>query len=128
MFISKKILRAEAFLGNLTDLPKQKLDLMKLNNISIQLCKFGINFSKEGNIWKTKIFQKPKKWTSYRIPHIWISLQSFTEYLRLTLVFMRNSALQEKFNFCFFKRFLLVLTKFSFWQGDWALGYYSMKF
>ena len=60
MFSSKKVLRAEAFLGNLTDLPKQKLDLMKLNNISIQLCKFGINFSKEGNIWKTKIFQKPK--------------------------------------------------------------------
>ena len=23
--------------------------------------------------------------------------------------------------------FLLVLTKFSFWQEDWALGYHSMK-
>ena len=28
----------------------------------------------------------------------------------------------------FFKSFLLVLTKFAFWQEDWALGYYSMKF
>ena len=28
----------------------------------------------------------------------------------------------------FFKSFLLVLTKLPFWQGDWALGYHSMKF
>ena len=27
-----------------------------------------------------------------------------------------------------FKGFLLVLTKFSFSRGDWALGYYSMYF
>ena len=26
------------------------------------------------------------------------------------------------------QEFLLVLTKFSFWQGDWALGYQSMGF
>ena len=29
-------------------------------------------------------------------------LQSFTKYFRLTLVFLRNSALREKFNFYFF--------------------------
>ena len=29
------------------------------------------------------------------------SLQSSTKYLRLTLVFMQNSVLQRKFNFCF---------------------------
>ena len=29
--------------------------------------------------------------------------------------------------FPFFKRFLLVLTKFSFWKKDWTLGYYSLK-
>ena len=29
------------------------------------------------------------------------ALQSFTKYFRLTLVFMQNSALQEKFNFFF---------------------------
>ena len=51
-------------------------------------------------------------------------LQSFTKYLKLTLVFMRNSALPEKF----FMFFLLVLTKFLFWQEGWALGYLSMKF
>ena len=27
----------------------------------------------------------------------------------------------------FFKIFLLVLTKLSFWEGDWALGYHSLK-
>ena len=27
----------------------------------------------------------------------------------------------------FFGTFLLVLTKFSFWQGKWALGYHFMK-
>ena len=49
--------------------------------------------------------------------HINIDLQASTKYLRLTLVFMRNSALREKSNFCF-SRVILVLTKFSFWQED----------
>ena len=38
---------------------------------------------------------------------------------------MWNSARQVKFNF---KSLLLVLTKLSLWQGDWALGYHYMKF
>ena len=41
---------------------------------------------------------------------------------------MWNSALSEKFNFCFSWVFLLLLTKISFWQGDWTLGYHSMRF
>ena len=51
--------------------------------------------------------------------------QSFTKYLRLTLVFMSNRVQQEKFNnFC-----LLVLRKFLFWQEYWAVvGYHSMRF
>ena len=53
--------------------------------------------------------------------------QSFKKHLRPTLVFMWNSALRQKFNFCFSVRFLLVLTKFSFWEGDWGLGNNSMK-
>ena len=28
----------------------------------------------------------------------------------------------------FFKSILLVLTKFSFWQEEWTLGYHSMNF
>ena len=28
----------------------------------------------------------------------------------------------------FFKTFLVVLTKLSFWQGEWVLGYHFMKF
>ena len=33
------------------------------------------------------------------------ALQSFSKYLRLTLVFMSNSSLRKKFNFCFSKVF-----------------------
>ena len=33
-----------------------------------------------------------------------------------------------KVQFCFFGSFFLVLTKCSFWEEDWALGYNSMKF
>ena len=33
-----------------------------------------------------------------------------------------------KVSVLFFNLFLLVLTKLSFWQEDWALGYQSMKF
>ena len=42
-------------------------------------------------------------------------------------VFMRNFAQQEKFNFCFSRKFLLLLTKISYWQEEWALGYRSMR-
>ena len=38
-------------------------------------------------------------------------------HLRLTLAFMLNSALREKFNFCF-QKFFAILTKLSFWQED----------
>ena len=34
----------------------------------------------------------------------------------------------EKVQFLFFKGFLLVSTKLSFWQENWALGYHSMTF
>ena len=38
----------------------------------------------------------------------WKKLQPFKKYLRQTLVFMRNSALREKFNFYFSRSFRLV--------------------
>ena len=53
-------------------------------------------------------------------------IQSFTEYLGEALVFLWNSALQEKYNFC--KWFLLVLRKFSFQKEDWALGNKVLRF
>ena len=56
---------------------------------------------------------------------IW--LQSFTKYLKQTLVFMRTNALRKRFNLCFFfRRFLL--TNFSFREEDWALGINSLRF
>ena len=53
--------------------------------------------------------------------------QSFAGYLRLALCFVWHGALREGFNF-YFWTVLLILAKFSFWPGDWALGYHSMRF
>ena len=42
---------------------------------------------------------------------------------------MSNSTLREMFNFYFSRVFInKVLIKYSFLQGDSALGYHSMKF
>ena len=54
-----------------------------------------------------------------------LRLQSFTKYSRQTLVFVWN---RWRVNFLFFREFLLVLTKLSFREEDWALGNNSMKF
>ena len=62
---------------------------------------------------------------------------SFFQNIKTTIIhriFQSNSSFHMKWYTTgkvysrFFKRFLLVLTKFSFWQGDWALGYHSMRF
>ena len=55
-------------------------------------------------------------------------LQSFVKHLRLTLVFICNSALRGKKIFYFSRVFLLVSTKVLFFREDWALGYCPMKF
>ena len=51
----------------------------------------------------------------------------FREYLRHSS-FRAKLRTTGKVQFLFFNGFLLVMTKFSFSPGDWALGYYSMKF
>ena len=56
------------------------------------------------------------------------NLRSITKHLRQTLIFMWNSALREKFNFCFSWDFYLEHTSYSFREEDWALGIYSVKF
>ena len=53
--------------------------------------------------------------------------QSFTKYLRLTLVFMQNSALREKFNF-YVSVVFLSINKIFILQEDWALAYHSTRF
>ena len=50
-------------------------------------------------------------------------LESSTKYFRQNLVFMRTI----KVPFLFFRSFLLVLTKSSFWDEDYAPGYNSIK-
>ena len=52
-----------------------------------------------------------------------VHLQPFAGCLRLALVFVWNSALREKF----FKSFSLVLTKFSFWQGEEVLSHSATR-
>ena len=52
--------------------------------------------------------------------------QSFTKYVRLTLVFTWNST--RTIQFLFFKISLLVLRKFSTCQVDWALWYHLIEF
>ena len=53
-----------------------------------------------------------------------IYLQLWTEYLRQTL-FMYSCEVSStrKNQFLFLSSCLLVLTKFLFWEEDWALGY-----
>ena len=34
----------------------------------------------------------------------------------------------QKVLLLFLRTFLLVLTQFLFWQGEWALGYHFLKF
>ena len=66
---------------------------------------------------------------------IWVELeanicfqrQSFRKHFRLALVFMQITHYGESLIFIF-NSFLLVLTKFSFWQGDWAICYHFMEF
>ena len=57
-----------------------------------------------------------------------INLQSFAKYLRLTLVLLFSCDIEGKVQFLFFRRLLLVLTKASFREQDWALGNNSTKF
>ena len=62
-----------------------------------------------------------------------VNLQSFTKYLRLPLIFMWNSALQEKFNLCFLRVFTIIdkvlilawrlCTRLSFYEV-WTLSCY----
>ena len=77
---------------------------------------------------RTFLVENAKIEQHHLILHIRISLKSITKYMRLTLVFMRISTLREKVYVLFFKSFLLVLMKFTFWQKDWALDYYSIRF
>ena len=66
----------------------------------------------------------------------WIELKSkkgfqrdsVTKYLRLTVVTRVKYRNTGKFQFLFFRSFLLVLTKFLDSQKDWALGYHSSTF
>ena len=105
--------------------------LRKLTNIFPYI--FLVFNKKFFRFWRffSPIFMKGgREWLAYPPPCYQDQsyLQLVTKYFKLTLAFMWNSTPREKFNRYFLGTFLPVLTKLSFWQGDWALGYHSMKF
>ena len=76
---------------------EQKHYFFDLNNIIIIIIIIIVIIIIITIITITKIFNVAYK-TMYK-------LKSFTKYLELTVFFMWNSALQEKFNFCFWRGF-----------------------
>ena len=67
---------------------------------------------------------------------VWGEFESKKLFAETTIhkIFETNSSFHVKqrttgkVQFVFFSSFLLVLTKFLFWEEGWALGYNSMKF
>ena len=57
-----------------------------------------------------------------------VHLRSFAGCLGPALILVWHGAMREVFSFVFLGNVNLVLTKFSFWPGDWALGCHSMGF
>ena len=76
----------------------------------------NFNFSDQTSWKRVFLIENWKNQHHHWSLHIQISLQSILKYLRQTLLFMWNSALQQKFNFCIPKIFLLALTNFLFWE------------
>ena len=85
-----------------------------------------------------KTLQNSQKNNCVGVSFLQVSRLEFCKILRLPTIthkiFETNSSFHVKqrttgkVQFLFFKSFLLVLTKLSFSQGGWGLGYDSMKF
>ena len=72
---------------------------------------------------------KKKEKTVGGFKHKILSLKFYNMQPTIThKIFQTNFSFHVKVSFLFFKSFLRVLTKLSFWQGGWALGYHSLKF
>ena len=61
-------------------------------------------------ILKVVFLKRKRRSATKKIEVSLINLQSLTKYLGVILVFIRNSVLQEKFNFCF-SRFFTSINK-----------------
>ena len=65
---------------------------------------------------------------------LYLGHRTFNATTNTDKIFEKNSSFHVKWRttgkvqFLFSRSLLLVLTKFSFWEEDWALGYTSMKF
>ena len=73
-------------------------------------------------------------WLTITFSHSVITILGKTGPTIIHKIFETNSSFHVKqrttgtVQFLFFSSFLLLLTKFLFWEEDWALGYNSMKF
>ena len=75
---------------------------LSCNFIALSL---GLNCVKDLKVTKiVKNFKFENVWGQLEAKNCF-QRQAFTKYLKVTLVFMRNSALREKFNFCFSRFF-----------------------
>ena len=111
--------------------------LISMNYIWPKVPNFGTCLQLNCSNFRLKLCERPLSYQHCQRKWVWrglgrvrseqMFLETITKHLGLTLVFMWNSGIQEKFNNLFFKSFLLVLTKFLFWQDDWALCYNSRK-
>ena len=66
---------------------------------------YKISMSYLNSFLRYRTFRNPTYWLIESIMGKTQDLQQVTKYLRLTLVFMWNSAQREKFNFCFSRVF-----------------------
>ena len=67
------------------------------------------------------------------VENVLVHTRDVAEYTILAKIYETNVTVSVKYctkvkvQFQFLNSFLLVLTKFSFWEENWALGYNSMK-
>ena len=112
-------------------------------NRSLKQLSSNIRFSTFSRLswsnFKLKLNEKPHSYQNSPKNEVWRGLgrvrskqncfqrQSWTGYMRQTLVFVWNSAIRENFNF-YFQQFPTGIGEFWVWGEGWALGYNSMKF
>ena len=91
------------------------LGLLELNTCLLWFLSLTLGFLWENVSWPQfyknltrKTFFFFEEWSWFKFNSFRLALQPFPKYMRLTLVSMWNSALREKFNFCFSRTFASI--------------------
>ena len=88
---------------------------------------FIINNNASFHLWSKEIWSNIKK-SQNIMTIIYIFRCNHGKNIEINSSFHVKSGTTGKVQFLFFKSLMLVLTKFSFWEEEWALGYSSMEF